>query len=106
MNMIQDGYIGQIGSVLEKTKAVSDAGYKNVLIPMSQADITYYERKVERRSSDLGFDIMRSRYVPRTLNLIQAAKEVLGLNVIEVSSIDEALPYFFRTEPLRASSGW
>jgi len=91
-----DGSIGQIGSVLEKTKAVSDAGYKNFLIPRGQANITYYERQVERRSTELGFDIMRSRYVPRTLNIIQAAKEELGLNVIEVSNIDEALPYFFQ----------
>lgn len=91
-----DGSIGPIGSVLEKTKAVSDAGYKNFLIPRGQGNITYYERQVERRSTELGFDIMRSRYVPRTLNIVQAAKEELGLNVIEVSNIDEALPYFFQ----------
>lgn len=91
----EDGSIGQIGSVLEKTKAVSDAGYKYFLIPEGQADVIYYERQVERRSTDLGFDIMRSKYVPRTLNISQAAYEELGLNVIEVSNIDEALPYFF-----------
>ena len=90
----EDGSMGHIGSVLEKTKAVSDAGYKNFLIPRGQANITYYERQVERRSTDLGFDIMRSRYVPRTLNISQAAGEELGLNVVEVSNIDEALPYF------------
>lgn len=91
----EDGSIGHIGSVLEKTKAVSYAGYKIFLIPRGQANITYYERQVERRSTDLGFDIMRSRYVPKTLNISQAAKEELGLNVIEVSNIDEVLPYFF-----------
>jgi predicted S18 family serine protease len=74
---------------------VSDAGYKYFLIPQGQADVIYYERQVERRSTDLGFDIMRSKYVPRTLNISQAAFEELGLNVIEVSNIDEALPYFF-----------
>jgi len=91
----EDGSIGQIGSVLEKTKAVSDAGYKYFLIPEGQADVIYYERQVERRSTDLGFDIMRSKYVPKTLNISQAAKEELGLNVVEVSNIDKALPYFF-----------
>ncbi len=91
----EDGSIGQIGSVLEKTKAVSDAGYKNFLIPKGQANITYYERQIERRSTEGGFDIMRSRYVPKTLNISQAAGEELGLNVVEVSKIDEVLPYFF-----------
>ena len=38
---------------------------------------------------------MRSKYVPKTLNISQAAKEELGLNVVEVSNIDKALPYFF-----------
>jgi hypothetical protein len=32
--------------------------------------------------------------VPKTLNLSRVAKEELGLNVVEVSNVDEALPYF------------
>jgi len=90
----KDGTIGRIGGVLEKAKAVSEAGYKNFLIPAGQSNITYYERVVQRRPTDLGFEIMRSIYVPKTLNLAEAAKEELGLNVIEVSNVDEALPYF------------
>jgi predicted S18 family serine protease len=89
-----DGTIGEIGGVLEKAKAVSDAGYKYFLIPKGQSEITYYERQVQRQSTDQGFDILRSRYVPRTLDLVEAAKDEWGLNVIEVSNIDEALPYF------------
>ncbi len=77
--------------VLEKAKAVSDAGYKYFLIPKGQANITYYERQVQRQSTDYGFDILRSKYLPETLDLTKAAKE-LGLNVVEVSNVDEALP--------------
>jgi predicted S18 family serine protease len=90
----EDGTIGEIGGVLEKTKAVDDAGYKYFLIPEGQSNITYYERQVQRQSTDLGFDILRSKYVPKTLNLAKAAKDELGLNIIEVSNVDEALPYF------------
>ena len=90
----EDGTIGEVGGILEKTKAVSEAGYKNFLIPRGQSRITYYEKQVQRRSTDLGFDVFRSTYVPKTLNLSRVAKEELGLNVVEVSNVDEALPYF------------
>lgn len=90
----EDGSIGEIGGVLEKAKAVADAGYRYFLVPDGQSEITYYERQVERQSTDMGFDILRSRYVPKTLDLAEAAKDEWGINIIEVSSIDEALPYF------------
>lgn len=89
-----DGTIGRIGSVLEKAKAVSDAGYRYFLVPEGQSEITYYERQVQRQSTDLGFDILRSKYVPKTLDLAKEAKDAWGLNVVEVKTIDDALPYF------------
>jgi len=89
-----DGTIGEISGVLEKAKAVSDAGYKFFLVPVGQSKITYYERQVQRQSTDFGFDILKSRYVPRTLNLSKAAKDEWGLNVIEVSTVEGAMPYF------------
>jgi predicted S18 family serine protease len=89
-----DGSIGRIGSVLEKAKAVSDAGYEYFLVPEGQSKITYYERQVQRQSTDFGFDILRSKYVPKTLDLAKEAKDAWGLNVVEVKTIDDALPYF------------
>lgn len=89
-----DGSIGKIAGVLEKAKAVSDAGFKYFLVPAGQASITYYERSVERQPSAFGFDILRSRYIPKTLNLTEEAKKAWGLEVVEVASIDQALPYF------------
>jgi hypothetical protein len=32
--------------------------------------------------------------VPKTLNLSRVAKEELRLNIVEVSTVNEALPYF------------
>jgi hypothetical protein len=49
---------------------------------------------VQRRSTDLGFDILRSKYIPRSLDLSKAAKDEWGLNIVEVSDVDDALPYF------------
>ncbi|MCJ7443065.1 MAG: hypothetical protein MUO26_00790 [Methanotrichaceae archaeon] len=89
-----DGTIGQIGSVLEKAKAVSDGGYKYFLVPEGQSEITYYERQVQRQSTDFGFDILKSKYVPKTLDLTKAAKDAWGLNIVEVKTIEDALPYF------------
>lgn len=90
----EDGSVGRIGGVLEKTKAVSASGYKNFLIPMGQSDITYYERQIQRRPIDSGIDVLISEYVPKTLDLSETAKDELGLNIIEVSDVEEALPYF------------
>jgi predicted S18 family serine protease len=89
-----DGTIGNVGSVLGKAKAVSDAGYKYFLVPEGQSDITYYERQVQRQSTDFGFDILESKYVPKTLDLTKAAKDAWGLNVVEAKTINDALPYF------------
>lgn len=90
----EDGSVGRVGGVLEKTKAVSASGYKNFLIPTGQSNITYYERQVQRRPIDSGVDILISEYVPKTLDLSQAANDKLGLNIIEVLDLEEALPYF------------
>jgi predicted S18 family serine protease len=89
-----DGTVGRVGSVLEKAKAVSDAGYKYFLVPEGQSEITYYERQVQRQSTDFGFDILRSKYVPKTLDLAKEAKDAWDLNIVEVKTIDDALPYF------------
>ena len=90
-----DGSIGRIGGVIEKAKAVADAGFRRFLLPKGQATITYYERMTERK--DYGYyEILKTRYVPRTFDLSKAAGKEWGLEVIEVSNIGEALPYFLK----------
>jgi uncharacterized protein len=91
-----DGRVGRIGGVLEKAKAVANAGYETFLIPEGQADLVYYEREVSERPSGFGFTIRDTRFVPKRVDLKDVAKE-WGLNVVEVATIDDALPYFINS---------
>lgn len=89
-----DGTIGKIGGVIEKAKAVADAGYKYFLIPKDQSKVTYYEKQVVKEPFGFGFEILNTRYVPKTIDLKEVAKQEWNLEIIEVSTIGEALPYF------------
>jgi uncharacterized protein len=89
-----DGTIGKIGWVIEKAKAVADAGYKYFLVPKGQSKVTYYEKQLVREPFGFGFEILNTRYVPKTIDLKKVAKDEWNLEVIEVSTIGEALPYF------------
>ena len=89
-----DGTIGQIGGVLEKAKAVADAGYRYFLVPKGQSTITYYEKQVTKEDTVFGFEIYNTRYVPKEIDLKKAAAEEWNLTMVEVSAISEALPYF------------
>jgi uncharacterized protein len=85
-----DGTIGQIGGVLEKTQAVAASGKKLFLIPKGQGKILIYEPKtvVEQRGP---FQIQRTTYETKQLDLIAYAKGELGLEVREVAAIDDAV---------------
>lgn len=84
----QDGTIGQVGGILEKAKAVADAGYEVFLVPSGQSTITYYERVVEEEPVD-GFVIRNQRFVPQVVDL----DEEWDLRIIEVRDIEEAADY-------------
>jgi len=90
-----DGTIGRVGGVMEKAKAVADAGYKYFLVPEGQSKFTYYEREITKEPVGPYFEILNTKYVPKTIDLKKVAKEEWNLTVVEVSNIDEALPYFF-----------
>jgi len=89
-----DGTIGRVGGIIEKAKAVADAGYRYFLVPKGQSVVTYYERQLVREPFGFGFEILNMRYVPKRVDLKKIAKEEWGLNIVEVSTIEEALPYF------------
>ncbi len=86
-----DGTIGDVGEVIEKAKAVSEAGYKRFIVPKGQSNITYYERQISERPTRNGFTIHNLKYVPRTMDLKAEAKKEWNLDIIEASTIDEAL---------------
>lgn len=86
-----DGTIGEVGSIIEKAKAVADAGYKRFLIPKGQANVTYYAREISEEPTGFGFRIRNMRYVPKTLDLKKIAEQEWHLEIIETSNIDDAL---------------
>lgn len=88
-----DGTIGEIGGVIEKAKAVADAGYKRFLVPKGQSKVRYYERQVSEEPTRYGFTILNTRYVPKTIDLKDVAKKEWNLEIIEVSTIKEAQEY-------------
>ncbi len=90
-----NGKIGQVRGLIEKARAVSDAGYRYFLIPEGQATFTYYERVVTQDTFFPGLTINNVEYVPRQVNLTEFAQQELDLQVVEVGHVNEALPYFF-----------
>ncbi|MBN2127598.1 MAG: hypothetical protein JW703_04380, partial [Candidatus Diapherotrites archaeon] len=73
-----EGYIGVVGGVYAKTKEASETGIDLFLIPKGEATQTV---KLESGVSKI--------------NLIDYAPQELGIKVIEVASLDEALEYAF-----------
>jgi len=84
----QDGSIGQVGGIVEKADAALESGKKILLIPKGQINQIIFRRVNE---SVLGFNITVSKPVRVNLNEYCQKK---GLEVIEVSDIEEALDYF------------
>jgi predicted S18 family serine protease len=89
-----DGTIGEVGGIIEKAKAVADAGYERFLVPEGQSKVTYYERQVSKEPTIYGFSILNTRYVPKTIDLKEAALKEWDLEIIETPDIDHALKSF------------
>lgn len=86
-----DGNIGQIGGVLEKSQAAAENGMILFLVPDGQSTVTYYEKKIEEQRRG-GFVFQRVRYVPKQVDLNNLTAE-FGMTVREVSSIEDAVGY-------------
>ncbi len=92
-----DGSIGPVGGLLEKLQACAEGGVKVFLIPKGERYYTYMEPYKEVYEPVPGFRIVRTGYRRKTVDLVEEGKK-LGVKVVEVGQIEEALPYFFRTE--------
>ncbi len=90
-----DGSIGAVGGILEKMQVAADNGVKLFLVPQGQTKATTYERVVEQQQRG-GFTYQRVRYVPKTIDLNDYAKNELGIDVREVSTISEAATYMLK----------
>ncbi len=84
-----DGSIGEVGGILEKAKAARDVGIKVFLVPLGQGEQTYLKPRETciRRG---GFIFCETTYEQVTINI----GDDVGIAVIEVGNIDEALKYF------------
>ncbi|MEM5799788.1 MAG: S16 family serine protease [Candidatus Aenigmatarchaeota archaeon] len=86
-----DHSIGKVGEIFAKAKAAADSGVSLFLIPQGQADQIQYIRKVRTPSPGWRIETIE----PVRINVINYAKENWGMNVYEVSTIEEALKYAF-----------
>ena len=83
-----DGSIGQVGGLKEKLEAAYNSGYKVFLIPRGQRIYTYPVYEEIRKGP-----IVLRRITYRNIDLVEYGK-TLGIDVVEISNIAEALYYF------------
>ena len=84
-----DGTIGPVGGALEKASAAKDVGATIFLVPKGQGS----EVKVtpqQNCTNEPGFVYCETTYKRQEVNIGQS----LGITVLEVSKIEDALPYF------------
>lgn len=86
----ENNTIGPVGGVLEKARAAKSAGIKLFLVPIGESTETLTQ-PVENCTKETGYVYCEKVYKRTTVNI----GEDVGLEVKEISSISEALPYFF-----------
>ncbi|MEM5882153.1 MAG: S16 family serine protease [Candidatus Aenigmatarchaeota archaeon] len=88
----ENGNIGKVGAVKEKCLAAKNNGAKICLVPNGQSK--EIELIPKRSCTKIGnFEFCTITYETKEVNL----SEELGMNVIEVSKIEDALKYFFKS---------
>ncbi len=86
-----DGSIGPIGGLPDKLQAVAGAGYKVFLIPLGQR-VVMVEKRVVRRFLWGYYETIE--YQP--VDIVEMGRE-LGVTVVEIGNILEAMKYFLNT---------
>lgn len=87
-----DGTIGKVGGVKEKAEAAAKNGIKIFLVPKGQIfQPIYVEKEIKRGSFTIVY------YETEYINLAEVMKEKYGMDVYEVSNINEALKYFIQS---------
>ncbi|MEM4445361.1 MAG: S16 family serine protease [Thermofilum sp.] len=89
-----DGTVGPVGGIYEKAQAAVSQGAKVFLVPPGQSIVTTY-RPVVRRIGPFRV----TTYEPQQINLSDYAERNWGLKVVEISTIEDALRYFFNYRP-------
>ncbi|MBM3303462.1 MAG: hypothetical protein FJY76_00030 [Candidatus Aenigmarchaeota archaeon] len=84
-----DGSIGPIGEALAKARAAKQIGAQLFLVPLGQSVEVKYESQKTCRMFGAS-EVCRVETVPRRTNIAEAA----GIDIIEVSTIGDAVRYF------------
>jgi len=84
-----DGKIGEVGGIIAKGKAVKDSGYKYFLIPKGQGEYIEY-KKIQNCEKHGYLKVCSINYEPVEIDV----EKELGIDVIEVSTINDAVKYF------------
>lgn len=85
-----DGTIGPVGSVLEKALATEEIGAKALLVPEGQSQQTTFSKQKSCRL--IGpITYCTEDIVPKSTDI----EKQVGIDVIEVGTIEQALKYFF-----------
>jgi uncharacterized protein len=85
-----DGTIGAVSQILAKARAAKDMGARLLLVPAGQSHEIIYET-IKHCEQTGPAQICSTDQVPRSINI---SSEV-GIEIKEVSDINEALRYFF-----------
>ena len=85
----KNGKIGKVSGILEKAKAAKEANLKMLLVPRGQKYYTIYHEE-EKCENLLFTTICRTETVTERVNV----EEEVGISVVEVGDIEEALKYF------------
>lgn len=85
----EDGTIGKVGGIIGKARAVKEGGYNTFLIPEGQKEFTEYGKEEECHE----YGSMRICDIDYKKIEVNVEEEV-GIDVEEVSNIEEAANYF------------
>lgn len=88
------GRVGKVGGLLEKLRACAKNGIKVFLIPKGQRYVEIYEPFTKGGEVFPGVYIVKTTYKRKVIDLYEEGKK-LGVEVHEVSTIKEALKYFY-----------
>jgi len=84
-----DGSIGPVSAIVEKAEASKEAGAKIFLVPLLQSNEVSYET-VNHCQNFGSTEVCTSETKPKKVDVAEQA----GIEVVEVSNVQEALKYF------------
>ena len=87
-----DGTIGPVGEIAQKAKAAKATGAETFLVPLLQSQEVTYER-VEHCQNFGKSQFCTIEQIPKKVNV----ENDVGIKVIEVQNVKEAIQYFYNT---------